>query len=82
MKNASQSKRLLGYLCALALIAGAVFLISRLRPEPPPPDARYYTGPMLNKAGTAYVTADGRIVSPPPGSSPLKKREREGMVRE
>jgi hypothetical protein len=82
MKNSPQSKRLLGYLCALVLIAAAVALISRLRPEPPPADARYHEGAMRNKAGTAYVTADGRIVPPPPGSRPLVKQEREGMVKE
>ncbi len=75
MENSSLSKRVFGYVCVLVLVAGVVFLISRMRPEPPPADPGYYTGPRLNKAGTAYVTADGRIVPPPPGSPAIKPRE-------
>jgi hypothetical protein len=31
---------------------------------------------MLNKAGTAYVTADGKIVPPPPGARPVRRQPR------
>jgi len=46
--------------------------------KPKPNAPGYYTGPRLNKAGTAYVTDDGRIVPPPPGSPPIKPRDSTG----
>lgn len=65
--TSSNTKRLWGIGLLSVVIAGVVLFMFRQSPKPQA-DPRYYSGPMLNKAGTAYVTEDGRIVSPPPGS--------------
>ena len=72
-------KRAFVYGGIMVLAAVGLLVSMRLQSQKPAPSASgYYTGPRLNKAGTAYVTDDGRIVPPPPGSPPIKPRDSTG----
>jgi hypothetical protein len=72
MSDRQRRKVLIGGAAALAIIGSLVWRALAARPEPPTePGLYYYTGPMRNKNGTAYGTADGREVPPPPGARPL-----------
>jgi hypothetical protein len=83
----NEKKRRIQLVCGALIVAAAIIAAFRLRPAPPQlSDSGYYAGPMLNKAGTAYVTEDGRVVPPPPGSPPPRPRTSPfptgGMARE
>jgi hypothetical protein len=80
-KQAPGTRRLVGYLCALLLVGAAILAFTQMRSnEPPPAGSGYYRGPMLNKAGTHYVTAEGKIVPPPPGAPPIKPRGESALA--
>ena len=70
---------LLGVLVLTVVLALLVRSATLPHGKPAPSAPGYNTGVMLNKAGTAYVTEDGRIVPTPPGErEPPNKGKRGG----
>jgi hypothetical protein len=83
--SAEASRRRLGVLLGALVVVIVVGLLVRSATLPhgrPAPNAPgYNSGVMLNKAGTAYVTEDGRIVPTPPGErEPPNKGKRGGPM--
>lgn len=64
MTRSQQMALLFGGLCLAAVLLA---LLSRQSQQPTTPGAGYYTGPRRSKSDpNVWVTADNRIVPPPP----------------
>jgi hypothetical protein len=64
-----QRLKLLSGLMAILAIVAVVVVWNALHPaRPAANDKGYYTGPMLNKAGTFYTDDQGNRVPTPPGA--------------
>ncbi|HZP82957.1 MAG TPA: hypothetical protein VFB21_15060 [Chthonomonadaceae bacterium] len=66
---------------AVILVGAVVALWINTRPSEtaPPPGSGYYTGAMRSKFDpNVWVTADGKIVPPPPGTQPIYTSARRG----